>query len=137
MKANIINFEHCLFQKSAIKGVFNKKKSKDEFVFDFIKFSKPKANYLIENGVVEVVQSWKLIGKHKVKILHSGLFNLGNGIYIGNNINEKNKKDFILLHYEKEEQQIHFFLVKNRNPKNKTQFANELIEYFKLLNLLQ
>lgn len=135
MKANIINFEYCLFQKSAIKGVFNKKKSGEEFEFDFIKFSKPKANYLIENDVAEVVQSWKKEGNRKLKTLHSGLFNLGNGIYVGNNINQNGKKDFLLLKYVKDKQQIHFFLVKNRNPKNINRFVIELLESIKNLNL--
>jgi hypothetical protein len=137
MRKDNLKFEYCLFQKSAIKGVFNKKNANDTFAFNFIKFSKPKADYLIESGVVEVVQSWKSIGKHKIKTLHSGLFNLGEGIYIGNNINEKDKKDFILL-YVKDKNQIQFFLVKNCNPKkNKFVFTMDLFEHFKSLNLIK
>ncbi len=135
MKSNIIKFEYCVFNKSTKIGIFDKDKSVTEFEFDFIKFSKPKANYLIENDVAEVVQSWKKEGNRKFKTLHSGLFNLGNGIYVGNNINQNGKKDFLLLKYVKDKQQIHFFLVKNRNPKNINHFVIELLESIKNLNL--
>lgn len=136
MRKENLKFDHCLFQKSAIKGVFNKKNANETFPFSFIKFSKPKADYLIENGVCDVVQSWKLENRYRIKTLHSGLFNLGEGIYIGNNINDKEKKDFILL-YVKDKNQIQFFLIKNCNPKkHKFVFAMDLFEHFKSLNLI-
>lgn len=121
-----VKFEYCLFQKSDIKGIYDKVVKDTIFPFEFLKFEKPRSNYLLNTGVAHVLQSWA--DKGKVKTLHTGLIPLGNGIYIGNNVNEVGKLDFILLVYDKTNKQIHFFLLKNRKPKCKTQFANHFIE---------
>ncbi|MBX9448809.1 MAG: hypothetical protein KL787_03435 [Taibaiella sp.] len=84
-------------------------------------FERPKSDYLIRARAKHVIQSWK--NKGKDKILHTGLIPIYRNVYIGNNENEKGKLDFILIIITNDCLDVHFFLVKNRNPKNKTDFG--------------
>lgn len=121
-----IKYEYCLFQKSIIKGIYDKAVKQTIFPFEFLKFEKPREKYLLSKGVTDVVESWKYKGKEK--ILHTGLIPLGNGIYIGNNIKDMGRLDFILLVNDNSKKQIHFFLINNKKPKNKKLFAYQLLK---------
>lgn len=124
-----LKFQASLFEKSSIKGIFDKTKDGKNFLFDFIKFSKPKSDYLINNGVIHVAQSWKEENGIKQKILHTGLIQIqtriGTFLY-GNNLNQKGKKDFILISVLRNDK-VKMYVVKNRNPRNKSKFAMQLI----------
>lgn len=124
-----IKYESCYFVKSTIKGVFDKENQNQKFPFSFLKFSKPKSSYLIRNGVSEVVQSWGNQNGFKEKILHTGLIRVNtnqSNLMYGNNLNSRGKKDFILLEILNENTCV-LYLVKNRNPRNKTKFSLSLI----------
>lgn len=124
-----VSYEYGKFVKSKIYGVYD---LIDGFTFPFyfLKFSEPKENYLINNGAVHVVQSWEK-GNEKIKILHTGLIHLDYGYFFGNNLNDKNKLDFIVMRYLNKTKEIEFWLIKDHNPKQKKRFADKFIAYLK------
>jgi len=121
-----IKYTCCTFEKSSIEGIFNKTSS-SPFQYDFIKFSEPKADYLIKYGTAYVIQSWETENNIRSKTLHTGLIYIGNSEFLfGDNINLSGKKDFLLLRIIKPKKVI-LYSVKNRNPRNKIKFSHELI----------
>lgn len=128
-----INFQYGKFIKAKKFGIYDGIKGVNSTPFDFLKLEPPKSEALINNGVKHVIMSFD---KNRKKSLHSGLIPIGEGCFIGNNINEKGKKDFIFIYYEVAVKTMHFFIVKNRNPRNKSNFGIELLQYFRSLDLI-
>lgn len=121
-------FECARFQKSPKhKGVYDLIEN-DSFPFYFVKYSKPKRDYLIENNAEVVIQSWREKDKEK-KSLHSGLIHIESDFYFGNNINQKGKLDFIIVRFLPKKEQMLFWLFKNQKPRNKTLFTERFISY--------
>lgn len=126
-----VQFEYGLFEKSTTKGVYDIVGNKLDFPFYFLKFSAPKSQYLLDNGAVHFVQSWTE-GKEREreKTLHSGLIPIDEpNFFYGDCRNNKGKKDFILIRWVPEKSQVHFWLIKNCNPKNKKSFTKNFISY--------
>ncbi len=67
------NYQYCLFKKGTIKGIYNKTKNFRDFPISFLKFEIPREPYLLNAGAAYVLQSWKMIGSIRKKILHTGL----------------------------------------------------------------
>ena len=128
-----VSYEYGKFIKSNIYGVYDLIDGYT-FPFYFLKFSEPKENYLKNNGAVHVMQSWEK-GNEKIKTLHTGLIPLGNGYFFGNNLNNKNKLDFIVMGYLSKTKEIEFWLIKNHNPRQKKRFAEKFITNLKTSTL--
>lgn len=125
-----LKYEMCIFENSKMNGVYDKVDKSYKFPFDFIKFSQPKESYLINNGAEHVVDSWSYTKGYKEKVLHTGLIPVPTkegSFFFGNNLNDKNKKDFILLSVITRNK-VALYVVKNRNPRSKVKFARELIK---------
>ncbi len=125
--ANRIKFQHFQYIKSRRKGVFDKIQSNEPYLFDFLKFEPPKDQRLIDAGVTNVLMSFD---RQRKKILHTGLIPIDFNLYIGNNLNEKGKKDFIIVYYHQTTQILHFFYFPNRDPKNKLKFCTEILKNY-------
>lgn len=119
------NFQHFRFIKTERIGIYDKFDEDISNPFNFLKFEHPRSQILIDNGVKSVLMSWK----NRKKILHTGLIPISENYFIGNNLNSNSKKDFILIYHDKMNLIFHLFIVKNRNPKKKTKFGLELMEY--------
>lgn len=122
---NRIKFQHFKYVKSGRKGIFDKITSDRLYLFDFLKFEPPKDQCLIDAGVTDVLMSFD---KQRKKILHTGLIPIDFNLYIGNNLNEKGKKDFIIVYYHHDTQILHFFYFPDRIPKNKLKFSIEILK---------
>lgn len=120
-----VKFEHYRYHHSGKKGIFDKIPTSEFYPFEFLKFEPPRDPRLINSGAVAVVMSFK----NRKKILHTGIIEINPNIFIGNNLKENGKKDFIIIYHNKPI--IHFFLFKNKNPRNKTEFALKIISYLK------
>jgi len=125
-----INYEYAVFQKAIIKRTYDKKDLFPKFPFSFIRFSEPRQDYLINNGATNVMQSFE----NNIKVLHTGLIPIYEGFMYGNNINEKGKLDFIIIEYDGINEEVHFWLFKNRKPKNKTKFTEKFIYQLRVNN---
>lgn len=123
--ANGIKFQHFQYIKSGRKGVFDKIQSHEPYIFDFLKFEPPKDQRLIDAGVTDVLMSFD---RQRKKILHTGLIPIDFNLYIGNNLNGKGKKDFIIIYYHQNTQILHFFYFPDRNPKNKSKFSTDVLK---------
>ncbi|MGX1024976.1 hypothetical protein [Psychroflexus sp. MBR-150] len=120
-------FEFARFQKSPKhKGIYDLIEN-DLFPFYFVKCSKPKRDYLIENNVEVVIQSWGI--EKENKSLHTGLIHVESDFHFGNNINQKGKLDFIIVRFLPEKEQLLFWLFKNLKPRNKSKFSEQFISY--------
>ncbi|HCA06803.1 hypothetical protein [Chryseobacterium sp.] len=118
-------FQYFQYIKSGIKGIFDKIQSDEHYLFDFLKFEPPKEQRLIDAGVTDVLMSFD---RQRKKILHTGLIPIDFNLYIGNNLNEKGKKDFIIVYYHQNTQILHFFYFPNSNPKNKSKFSIDVLK---------
>ncbi|MDR3026614.1 hypothetical protein [Chryseobacterium sp.] len=123
--ANGIKFQHFQYIKSGRKGVFDKIQNHEPYIFDFLKFEPPKDQRLIDAGVTDVLMSFD---RQRKKILHTGLIRIDFNLYIGNNLNGKGKKDFIIVYYHHNTQILHFFYFPDRNPKNKSKFSTDVLK---------
>lgn len=122
-----IRFEFARFQKSTKhKGIYDLIEN-DLFPFYFVKFSEPQQDYLKNNNVEVVIQSWS--NDKENKSLHTGLIHIESDFYFGNNINQNGKLDFIIVRFLPKKEQLLFWLFKNRKPRNKTKFTSSFISY--------
>jgi len=124
-----LNFEYCAFVKSNKHGIYDK--LIDEVTtlpYNFLKFEPPRDPVLVNSGAVHVLMSFNPKG---IKILHTGLIKVDNGLYYGNNLNDEGKKDFIIVEFfisEEGFKKAHFYQFKNYIPKNKVKFTLDFIE---------
>ncbi len=122
-----IKYEYCLFRANRRrKGIFDKEDFMNKIEFDFLKLETPRQAYLINMGAKYVIESWT--AKGKTKNLHTGLFPLGRNIFIGDVPRTERIKDFILVIIDDNRTDIHFFLVRNKNPKRKQEFGVKLYD---------
>lgn len=128
-----VKFQHFQYIQSGIKGIFDKIQSNEPYLFDFLKFEPPKDQRLINAGVKEVVMSFN---KQRKKILHTGIILIDFNLYIGNNLNQRNKKDFIIVYFHQKTAILHFFYFPDRNPKNKSKFSIEILKHHFYNNLI-
>ncbi|PQJ79553.1 hypothetical protein [Polaribacter porphyrae] len=133
-----IEFDYWTYKRGLNGNTFDCKSKRCRSPFRFLKISEPKSQYLINGGVSFVVQSWN---KSREKILHSGMIPFQSisceGFYYGNNLNKKGKKDFILLYHDSNLDEVTFFLIKNKCPRNKSKFAEQLIIYFNQIKCIE
>lgn len=129
-----IRFQQFVFHQNKSRSntydIAKDKKAK-KLDFQFIRLTEPKESYLIQRGAKFVMQSF--VGNKK--ILHSGLvpFSDKEGFYYGDYLKENNKRDFLIIYKDDKNQKILFYVIPNRNPKDKESFAlsfsKHLIQY--------
>lgn len=113
-----------------LKGVYNKHPRRETLYelnkpslmpFDFIVFSKSRAEYLKRVGANTVVNCWK----EKKKILHSGLIHVYANWYFGDNLSGDSAKDLLIL--QMLPKQVRLFMFEKFNPKKKFEFVEQFI----------
>ncbi|MDB5226447.1 MAG: hypothetical protein JWN78_640 [Bacteroidota bacterium] len=116
------NFIHASFFRSEKQRNIFDLDNLSEFPFPFLRFEPPRDPRLICGGAKHVIESFV----KRNKVLHSGLIPISNCIFYGNNLNEQNKTDFLIIIFDKKDT-IEVYLFPNRNPINKSKFTFEFL----------
>lgn len=98
----------------------------------FVRVELPQEEFLKKQRAKYVIQSFK----GKTKTLFTGLIDIGENYYYGDNLNSNGKKDFIIIYYNRMRRKIILFIFKNRNPRNKQNFISEFFDHVLLMGLL-